>query len=105
MEAIDIKSLNDCQNYLEGCINDFEGGVSTKEETLEALREYTARITDLAFTAAGKWKSPEQELPGIYVWVLVGVWNRETRERDFYVARRTPENYWEICESCRGVYT
>ena len=51
MEAKDIKSLNDCQRHLEGCINDFEGGVSTKEETLKALREYIERITELAFTA------------------------------------------------------
>ena len=54
MEATDIKSLNDCQRYLEGCINDFEGGVSTKEETLKALREYTERISELAFTAGGQ---------------------------------------------------
>ena len=40
MEAKDIRSLNDCKDYLEGCINDFEGGVSTNEETLMALMEY-----------------------------------------------------------------
>ena len=51
MEAKDIRSLNDCKDYLEGCINDFEGGVSTNEETLMALMEYTERITELAFTA------------------------------------------------------
>jgi len=53
MEAKDIKSLADCKAYLEGCINDYEGGVSTKEETLKALMEYTERITKLAFTAGG----------------------------------------------------
>ena len=47
MNVKDIKTLDDAQNYVEGCINDYEAGISTKSETLGLLGEYTARLMEL----------------------------------------------------------
>jgi hypothetical protein len=47
MKAEDIKTIEDAENYVEGCINDFEAGISTKEETLTSLGEYTGRLMEL----------------------------------------------------------
>lgn len=47
METKDIKTIKDAENYIEGCMNDFESGVSTKEETITYLGEYTTRIIEL----------------------------------------------------------
>lgn len=47
MNVQDIKTLNQAQNYVEGCINDLCEGLSTREETLGYLGEYTARLMEL----------------------------------------------------------
>ena len=47
MKVKNIKTINDAQRYVEGVINDFEGGISTKEETMGYLGEYTARIVEM----------------------------------------------------------
>jgi len=47
MKVEDIKTLNQAQNYVEGCINDLCEGLSTKEETLGCLGQYTARLMEL----------------------------------------------------------
>lgn len=41
MKVEDIKTLNQAQNYVEGCINDLCEGLSTREETLGYLGQYT----------------------------------------------------------------
>ena len=47
MKAEDINSVDDCERYLEGCLNDFEFGISTKSETMGYLIEYTLRIIEV----------------------------------------------------------
>lgn len=47
MNLNEIKSIDDAQRYVNGVINDYEGGISTKEETLSFLGEYTARIMEI----------------------------------------------------------
>ena len=42
MKLQDVKTLDEAQYYVEGVINDFEGGIITKEETMGLLGEYTA---------------------------------------------------------------
>ena len=47
MKVENIRTLDDASNYVEGCLNDYEAGISTKSETLGLLGEYTARIMEL----------------------------------------------------------
>ena len=47
MEAKDIKDYKDMQRYVEGCLNDLLEGISTKEETMTYMKEYTLRIIDI----------------------------------------------------------
>jgi len=47
MNLNEIKSIDDAQRYVNGVINDYEGSISTKEETLSFLGEYTARIMEI----------------------------------------------------------
>ena len=47
LEVKNINTIDDMQRFVEGCINDFEAGISTKEETLDHLRDYTLRIMEL----------------------------------------------------------
>ena len=44
MKPQDIKTANQALLFIEGCINDFEAGVSDKDETIMALMDYTAQI-------------------------------------------------------------
>lgn len=52
MKAKDIKTFTQAQQYCEGLLNDFETGISTKEESLKLLKEYTEAIHDLFFERA-----------------------------------------------------
>jgi len=47
MKAENIMTRQDAQRYVEGVINDFELGISTKGETLGYLGEYTGRLMQL----------------------------------------------------------
>ena len=47
MKAEDIKTLNDATDFVEGVINDFEHGISSKAETLKSLGEYTGALMQL----------------------------------------------------------
>ena len=51
LEAKNINSIQDAQYYLEGVLNDFESGISTKEETMDCFFEYTERIIELCTKA------------------------------------------------------
>lgn len=42
-----IDTAKEAQHIVEGIINDFESGISTKSETMKSLGEYTARLMDL----------------------------------------------------------
>ena len=48
MKAEEIKSVDDISLYIEGCLNDLEGGISTKEETDKYLHELVTRVTEVA---------------------------------------------------------
>ena len=39
METKNIRSVDDCERYLDGVLNDFEAGISTKSETMSYLIE------------------------------------------------------------------
>jgi len=47
IKAKNIKTITDAQRYCEGVINDFEAGISTKEETMKYLEEYTTALMQL----------------------------------------------------------
>ena len=51
MHTKDIHTLEDAQRHVEGIINDFEGGISTKEETLALFFDYTVRVMEIAMEA------------------------------------------------------
>lgn len=82
MKVENIQTANDAQRYLQGVINDFETGSSTKEETMGLLGEYTGHIMGLFWRNAlrligngdevlphddeweqmgDRWKSPKQQ--------------------------------------------
>lgn len=47
MKPENINTIQDMQLYVEGCLNDFEAGISTKIETLGYLKLYTYRIIEI----------------------------------------------------------
>lgn len=48
LKAKDINNATDMRNYVEGCLNDLVEGLSTVEETMVYMKEYTHRVIDLA---------------------------------------------------------
>jgi hypothetical protein len=44
MKVENIKTFSDARRYIEGCINDYEAGISTKEETIKFIGDYTIYI-------------------------------------------------------------
>lgn len=48
MEAKNIKSVDDAERFIEGCLNDFESGIATKSDAMKHLADYTARIIEMA---------------------------------------------------------
>ena len=44
MKVEQIRTADDVERYIEGCLNDYEAGVSTKEETLVYLAELVAHV-------------------------------------------------------------
>ena len=48
MKVEDIKSVDDVSNYIEGCLNDFNEGISTLDETNKYLHELTVRVIEIA---------------------------------------------------------
>jgi len=61
MEAKDIKNYKDMERYIEGCLNDLLEGISTKEETMTYMKEYTLRIIDIV--AGIQKKDKDSEIP------------------------------------------
>lgn len=51
MHTKDIHTLADAQRHVEGIINDFDAGISTKEETVSYLFDYTIRVMEIAMEA------------------------------------------------------
>ncbi len=44
MKLENVKTVRDCQIYVEGVLNDFVGGISSKDETMNLLGKYTMHI-------------------------------------------------------------
>ena len=62
LEAKNINNATDMINYVEGCLNDLVEGLSTVEETMVYMKEYTHRIIDLA-SESQKHDTSGQALP------------------------------------------
>ena len=57
MKVENVKTADDIERYIEGCINDFESGISDKDETTIAIAELVVHIYKLAFKERSKeWK-------------------------------------------------
>lgn len=54
MKVENIETLEEAQRYVEGCVNDYEAGLSTKEELLGYLGKYTGRLMELFWHNAKK---------------------------------------------------
>lgn len=44
MEVDQIRTADDVERYIEGCLNDYDAGISTKEETVANLAELVAYV-------------------------------------------------------------
>ena len=44
MKAEDVRTGEDVERYIEGCINDFEMGISDKNESIVYLAELVAHV-------------------------------------------------------------
>lgn len=47
MEAKDIRTLQDANRYFEGCLNDYEHGIMSKEETMTAFFDFAVKMNNL----------------------------------------------------------
>jgi hypothetical protein len=47
LEAKYINNLSDMQNYVQGCLNDLAEGISTVDETMKYMQEYTFRVIEI----------------------------------------------------------
>lgn len=54
MDVKEIMTINDANRFVEGCINDFEAGLSTKAETMSHIGKYTGRIMEIFWENAKK---------------------------------------------------
>lgn len=48
MEAKNIKTIDEADRFVEGCLNDLIHGLSTKSETMIQMARYTGRMCELA---------------------------------------------------------
>ncbi len=50
MKVEDIKTVDDMERFVEGCLNDMDAGIATKAETIRHLADYTVHIVQLVVT-------------------------------------------------------
>ena len=48
MKVENVKTADDLERYIEGCINDFEADIIDKSETITAIAELVVHIYKLA---------------------------------------------------------
>lgn len=48
MKLENVKTADDLERYIEGCINDFEADISDKDETIVAIAELVIHVYKLA---------------------------------------------------------
>lgn len=56
---IPSETLSECRHHVQGIINDFVGGIVTKEEVMEQMKEYTFKLQDI-FLKGVKQKLKEE---------------------------------------------
>lgn len=61
LKAKDINNATDMRNYVEGCLNDLVEGLSTVEETMGYLHDYTLRVINLTAECVGQPASTSDE--------------------------------------------
>lgn len=54
MKLENVRTADDIERYIEGCINDFEGAISDKDETVVAIAELVVYIYELALKERSK---------------------------------------------------
>ena len=74
MKAEDINSLKDAQNFCEGLLNDFEGSISDKQESLNLLYNYTMALMNL-------FKKNENEIDKMFYKITCNECREMTIER------------------------
>lgn len=47
MKPEDIKTLEQAERFVEGCLNDFELGIVSKSDTIKHFADYTIQIATL----------------------------------------------------------
>ena len=54
MKVENVKTADDIERYIEGCINDFEAGIINKVETKIAIAELVVHVYKLALKERSK---------------------------------------------------
>lgn len=62
MKAKNIKSIDDVSNYIEGCLNDFEEGLSDKDETSKNFHDLVTKIIDMAKSSTPTRQISDEEI-------------------------------------------
>ena len=47
MDLENIKTTEDVKRYIDGCLNDYEAGIATKEQTAEHIGELITKVITL----------------------------------------------------------
>ena len=63
LEVKDINNAADMQRYVEGCLNDLIEGISTKEEIMRHMKDYTLRVIDITACESQKASTNDSALP------------------------------------------
>ena len=75
MKVEDIKSVDDVSNYIEGCLNDFNEGISTLDETNKYLHELTVRVIEIA-------QASLQPISEETVRFIIKEWSSESEKKE-----------------------
>lgn len=56
LKAINVKTLDDAQRFVDGVLNDFESGLMNREETMNAFLKYTLTLQEMF------WKNAKEKI-------------------------------------------
>lgn len=54
MKLEDVNSIDDVERYLEGCLNDFDAGLSDKTETMNYMGDLILKVYKMALKTVPK---------------------------------------------------
>ena len=85
MKATDIKTIGQAQRYVEGVLNDFDGGIqdegkTAKETAEDALKDYTLHIESVL------WERVADHVFKFIEWSEVQGWQKSA---DFWMNKNT----------------